>query len=350
MKFKSFNNPQVLTRSWYLICKSSELKSGQVKSFELLDFKVAVFRSDEGDVSAIHATCPHMGADLGKGTVAKNHLLCPYHKWAFDRNGVCPRIPGKFYNQQLKPNTIKTPAFPVIEKYGFIWIFNGEKADFPFPQLDWNSQDHYILSVPGKTLGCHPHIIGTNNPDFNHLVFMHELTFIDEPKQTRDSYYKLKYNYQAQFTPKTFLDRFFAFISGTIFTFKIVQHGSNLIIMDIDANNYQFRTLISLTPTLDGTTESRFFLFVPKLSGLRKFFRVNLLKLPLLLLSIFRVQMQDVLVYNNIDFILPEYEPTIVQHKEFIESLGTYHPTDQTRSFPTKYLSPEIETPSVQSI
>lgn len=347
MESTSFNNSKVLSRSWYLICKSSEIKKGRIKSFELLDFKIAVFRSDDGDVKALYATCPHMGADLGKGIVAKNHLLCPYHKWAFDKNGVCQRIPGKYYNQQLKPTTIKTPTFPVIEKYGFIWIFNGEKEDFPFPKLKWEEKDHYILSLPSTLLGCHPHIIGTNNPDFNHLVFMHELQFTKEPRQTQGNYYNLNYDYQAQYIPKTILDKVFTFLSGATFTFDIVQHGANLIVMDIESRNYQFRTLISLIPRLDGKTKARFFLFIPKLTGIQKILGLNLLKLPFLLMSIFRVQMQDHLIYNNIIFNLPDYEPSIVRHKDFIESLGTFHPFDKSKNVPSNYLVSPLSEPSL---
>jgi hypothetical protein len=60
--------------------------------------------------------------------------------------------------------------------------------------------------------------------------------------------------------------------------------------------------------------------------------RWNLLKLPLILASILKVQMQDLTIYNNIRFKLPDYEPTMMRHAKMIEQLGAFHPSDRSRT------------------
>ena len=64
-----FNNPDVVTEGWYPVCKSSKLKPGKADSFLISHHRVAVWRSASGEVAAIDAFCPHMGADLGNGKV-----------------------------------------------------------------------------------------------------------------------------------------------------------------------------------------------------------------------------------------------------------------------------------------
>lgn len=324
-----FNNPRLLSRSWYALIPSRQLKKKVPKSVTFFDYKIALFRDESGKASALFAYCPHMGADLGLGKVAGNTLVCPYHKWAFNQEGTCTRIIGK----NTTPEQNHTLSFPLVEKYGFIWIFNGEKADFPFPEIKWSSKDHWILSFPKNIIGCHPHIIGTNNPDFNHLETLHGLQFEGKPEQIQDRH-QLFYKYRINFKPKNLVDKLFQLYSGTIYDFDLAQHGGSNIIMDISSTNYQFRTLISLYPTLDGKTISRFFLFVPKGGFFSRILGLPLLKLPILIASIFKIQLQDLSIYNNIKFEVPQYEPTVVRHKEFVESLGSFHPKDKSRSIP----------------
>lgn len=314
-----FNNPKMLSRSWYVVLPSSKLKK-KPKSVDFFDYKLALFRDKNGEPSALYAYCPHMGADLGKGKVEGNTIVCPYHLWAFNQAGVCNR--GK-----------STHSFPVVERYGFIWIFNGEKADYPFPEVKWSSKDHHVLRFPKNIIGCHPHIIGTNNPDFNHLETLHSLQFEGKPQQTQVGHHKLVYKYRIQLNPKSLIDKFFSFVSGKIYDFHITQYGDSNIIMDIESTRYQFRTLITLYPTADGKTISRFFLFIPK-GGF------GLLRLPLLLASIMKIQMQDLGIYDNIEFVLPDNEPTILKHKNFVEALGTFHPKDKARS-----IAASLDTP-----
>jgi nitrite reductase/ring-hydroxylating ferredoxin subunit len=324
-----FNNPRLLSRSWYAVLPSSKLKKKIPKSISFFDYKIALFRDQTGKASALYAYCPHMGADLGVGKVVGNTLVCPYHKWAFNQEGTCTRIVGK--NTTADAN--HTLSFPLVEKYGFIWIFNGEKADFPFPELKWSEKDHYVLSFPQTVLGCHPHIVGTNNPDFNHLETLHGLQFEGKPQQLQDRH-QLLYKYRINFRPKNILDKIFALYAGKTYAFDIVQHGGSNISMDISSTNYEFRTLISLYPTLEGKTISRFFLFIPKGNLFSRIFRLGFLKLPVLMASIFKIQLQDLSIYDNIRFEVPVYEPTIVRHKEFVESLGAFHPKDKSRSIP----------------
>ena len=56
---------------------------------------LAVFRDESGQVHAIDAYCPHLGANLAVGgKVTGSCLSCPFHGWRFrGEDGKCVHIP-----------------------------------------------------------------------------------------------------------------------------------------------------------------------------------------------------------------------------------------------------------------
>jgi len=57
--------------------------------------ELAVFRDSGGEVHALDAFCPHLGANMAVGGTVKGDCLeCPFHAWKFDGEGKCVDIPG----------------------------------------------------------------------------------------------------------------------------------------------------------------------------------------------------------------------------------------------------------------
>ncbi len=80
-----------------------------------------VLRPASGGVVALEDFCPHRGAPLSLGFVRSDTLVCGYHGLAVDCRGRADYMPG----QQVG----KFPparAFPVIERYGFVWVWPGD--------------------------------------------------------------------------------------------------------------------------------------------------------------------------------------------------------------------------------
>ena len=88
-----FNNWDVVTKGWYLVCRSREIKRGKLKSFDLCGQRVVIFRGEDGEVRCLDAFCSHMGADLGIGRVIDNSVQCFFHHWRYDGEGTCVEIP-----------------------------------------------------------------------------------------------------------------------------------------------------------------------------------------------------------------------------------------------------------------
>ena len=68
----NFNNPAVVVQSWYVAGRSESLPRGKVRSFDLGNRRIAVYRDTAGVLHALDARCPHLGADLGHGRVVGN--------------------------------------------------------------------------------------------------------------------------------------------------------------------------------------------------------------------------------------------------------------------------------------
>lgn len=165
-----FQNWDVVARGWYFACTSRELKRGKAKSFSLCGQHVVLFRGNDLGVRALDGFCPHMGTDLGIGTVKGNHIACRFHQWEFDGKGECRSIPCG----ETVPSTSRLQAYAVSEKYGAIWVFPDERADFPVPDFaDLDGDD--TIAVDGNAYGrtCHHHVTMINGIDVQHLRSVH---------------------------------------------------------------------------------------------------------------------------------------------------------------------------------
>jgi phenylpropionate dioxygenase-like ring-hydroxylating dioxygenase large terminal subunit len=89
---------------------------------------VVLYRKLDGGVVALHDACPHRLLPLSMGLVEGDNLRCRYHGVLFDQGGRCLEMPGE--QQRLDALRVKQ-AYPVIERYRFVWVWIGEaeKAD-----------------------------------------------------------------------------------------------------------------------------------------------------------------------------------------------------------------------------
>lgn len=168
-----FNNWDVVAKGWYVVCKSSSLKTGKTLSVRICGQQLALFRSASGKASALDAFCPHMGMDLAKGHVVGEHLKCLFHEWKFDSSGKCIDIPclkkkvehGKSVN-----------GYPVEEKYGFVWVYSDKEAPGPVFEIDeLKGKEILFTSLDPFRRVAHPHITMMNSIDEQHMRSVHKL-------------------------------------------------------------------------------------------------------------------------------------------------------------------------------
>ncbi|CAK65710.1 unnamed protein product (macronuclear) [Paramecium tetraurelia] len=191
--------PPSYPNGWYRLCRSTELKIGQVEEIKLAGRHIAYYRGTDKVVYAVAAYCPHMGANLGiGGQVRFNSCIeCPFHGWTFDgKSGLCvnsekldPKIVSTYcYNniQNMDPNKkgeylqkveegeikIKTYLIKEIKGMVYIWLHCLEAKPWYDPMVE--KCDH--LQLRGESINyinCHIQEFPENGADIRHFDYIH---------------------------------------------------------------------------------------------------------------------------------------------------------------------------------
>ncbi len=109
-----------LMNAWYIAANSEEV-GGKPLCRTLLETKIVLFRTESGEVGALVDRCPHRMAPLSRGDIVGETIRCGYHGLGFSTQGKCisALIPPF-------PAGVTVRSFPVVERYGLIWIWPGD--------------------------------------------------------------------------------------------------------------------------------------------------------------------------------------------------------------------------------
>ncbi|MBV8802507.1 MAG: Rieske 2Fe-2S domain-containing protein [Gammaproteobacteria bacterium] len=186
----------------YAIAFSHEIKPKQVVSLEWKHHKLALFRTEQGELGAIDGYCSHLGADLAcGGIVKKNFLQCPFHGLQFDKNGYCK---AKDHNSATGKYDLK--SWSVFEKYGLVFLVDG-LSDLTFPEWnlsEWSQPlEHYFK------IKSHPQEILENTVDKAHFYHVHRYLNIQQlgAAKIKDAEFTISYYLERQNNIFGLLDR-----------------------------------------------------------------------------------------------------------------------------------------------
>lgn len=159
----------VTPSGWFAIAWSAELGRTGVLNRRAFGQEWVVFRGESGEVQALAAYCPHLGAHLGHGgRVVGEQLRCPFHGFCFDRSGACQSTPygGKRPRLHIR-------ALPTQERDGVVLVFHGapQVPAWPLPE---NPQHAYGRPVfQSWRIRSHPQEIIENTVDHGHFSAVH---------------------------------------------------------------------------------------------------------------------------------------------------------------------------------
>jgi cholesterol 7-dehydrogenase len=164
--------------------------NGAVKSVRALGREFAVWRGDDGRVSAFGAYCPHLGANLAIGGVVEDNCLkCPFHGWRFNQDGSARDSPGC---GDTAPHG-KAESYLCVERNHMIMIWLGAKRDalrrgrsvpgvdprepevpaWEVPQESLLKENTQFVGVVEHILAAHIQEIPENGADGAHLTTVH---------------------------------------------------------------------------------------------------------------------------------------------------------------------------------
>lgn len=164
----------VYPESWWMLMPAGELKPGQARAVDVLGRNLVVYRSDSGELAAMDRFCPHMGASLAAGKVVGDRIVCPFHAWEYGRDGRCAHIPTLADGARIPPS-VRTPAIPVTEHIGWIWLYHGDRAAYALPEIPEASDSRWWIRQRTQRFRMHPLLIIENAADLAHFRTVHKV-------------------------------------------------------------------------------------------------------------------------------------------------------------------------------
>lgn len=177
-----------LRNAWYAAAWQKELGEN-ILARTFLNEPVALYRDEDGNPIALADRCPHRFAPLSAGKKIGNEIQCPYHGLRFDRTGQCV-----FNHHGSVPKAARVRAYPLMERYGVVWIWMGDPAAAEaerlpeFPPFDgrkgWTTVEGYL------SVGANYQLVIDNLLDLSHGQFLHP--FLGNPDSSDRLKFKVK--------------------------------------------------------------------------------------------------------------------------------------------------------------
>jgi len=159
-------NNSFLRKNWFIVLKSSSLKH-KPESITLFDTQIVLFRN-KGKVIALKDQCLHRGVPLSKGKLCDKGLVCKYHGWIYNTDGVVENIPG--FISFSEHHECKLKKYDVLEKGHYIWVRLEKNNTMPFFS---DVHDKYPYFTQSMTVFGQMEDILENFLDPMHTHFVH---------------------------------------------------------------------------------------------------------------------------------------------------------------------------------
>ncbi|BAK66563.1 putative iron-sulfur protein [Sphingobium sp. SYK-6] len=163
-----------LRNAWYASAYADEIGERPLAR-KLLDRDMVIYRDAEKQLAVLEDRCPHRFAPLSGGKVIEGTIQCPYHGLRFDRTGACTHNPHMKGGGPLKAASVA--AWPVLEKYGIVWIWPGdpERArEDALPRIDFLERPKDFSVVKGLLhVRGHYELVVDNLLDLSHAAYIH---------------------------------------------------------------------------------------------------------------------------------------------------------------------------------
>ncbi len=163
-----------LRNYWYVAAWDHEV-TDRPMARTILDEPLVLYRTSDGTPAALEDRCSHRRYPLSRGRVMGDVLRCQYHGLCFDESGTCVRAPGL---AKIPPQA-NVRAYPVVERYHWIWVWMGEAA---LADPDRIEDFHWLDDPDWGAKGTLYHVeadyrlIIENLLDLTHLAYVHETT------------------------------------------------------------------------------------------------------------------------------------------------------------------------------
>jgi nitrite reductase/ring-hydroxylating ferredoxin subunit len=207
--------------SWYLFGRSAALRRGPV-SRDLLGKRLVAYRKADGRGVVLDGRCRHLGADLGQGKVVGDGLRCPFHHWEYGPDGRCRSIP----TGDGIPDGARLTCYPVAERHGYLFFFNGPQPLFPLPFFAGEEPSAFAASLPLEFNADSPwYLITANSFDEQHFLGAHDRQVLGSPRVDCPALFARRIRFTAAVVGSSLHDRLLRRAAGDRVEVSITNYG-----------------------------------------------------------------------------------------------------------------------------
>jgi nitrite reductase/ring-hydroxylating ferredoxin subunit len=236
--------------SWYLFCESKQLRHKPF-SQRILGRQLVAYRKASGQVAVLDAHCAHLGADLGCGNVVGETIQCPFHHWRYGADGVCTSIP---HAAQI-PAFARLRTYPVTERHGSVFFFNGPEPLFPLPFILGADPEDFVA---GKTFryvaDCNWYMNSAHAFDTQHFAAVHDRRLLAPPLMDCPAPYARRNSYHAEVIGQTIFDRILRVVAGRTVNITLTIWGGNMAVITAEFERVRSGFLMAMQPLENGQT------------------------------------------------------------------------------------------------
>ena len=299
-----------LPASWYIAVPATRVTKQKPVKLDLFGKALVAWRDARGQPTVMERYCSHMGANLALGKLKEDCLECPFHGWQFDRTGQCSYAPDIV----KPPKTAFQPTYPVVEKYGYLWVWHGSVVPlYPVPYFlafEEARKQHMSLRFAFKVKTT-PRRVLENAYDNYHFIRVHGLQATTAPLTLRNqasfkSRQLADLPLEARFggTMEAQVERFVGpagvvarALGLSVENFRLETEswpGGHIITLFLD-NEAKFTALVTVTPVAEHYTIQQNLLLVKKTGK----FGPDLAQYTAFGLQTILSGLQDVPIWNN---------------------------------------------------
>lgn len=149
----------------YAISTSKQVSHKPIRVNDMVLFR----KKEDNSIVCMKDSCPHRGARLSQGFVNKDdELVCPYHGWSFDQNGMLCSMPS----HKASSPVCHIPTIPVVEDGNYVWMnYNHGYIDQHCPELN---DPNWGKVVGSKEVKGNWFDWVSNSWDVSHINFVHD--------------------------------------------------------------------------------------------------------------------------------------------------------------------------------
>lgn len=141
---------------------------------------IVLYRRADASAVALADACPHRSLPLSLGTVEGDAIRCGYHGLLVGADGGCLEMPG----QGEAPRRLSAKAYPLVERYRFVWVWIGDPAladPSQVPDLWFCEDPAWTFEGDRYRVACDYRLLVDNLMDLTHETFVHP-TSIGQPE------------------------------------------------------------------------------------------------------------------------------------------------------------------------